>query len=158
MTHICVSKLAIIGLHYLLSPGRRLAIIWTNAEILLIRPLGINFSEIVIGIELFSFTKMHLKLSFVKWPPLCLGLNVLIRQRQSNSYIYKCHFIRSLALCVLPSTCWGCIKRVSIFFRGNTFLFKLTIGLYFNEISKWSSDKTSPLVKAMVRPLVSDTP
>ena len=30
------------------SPGRRQAIFWTNSEILLIGPLGINLSEIVI--------------------------------------------------------------------------------------------------------------
>ena len=33
-----------------LSPGRRQAIIRTNAEILLIRPLGINFSEFLVEI------------------------------------------------------------------------------------------------------------
>ena len=40
VTHICVSKLAINGSDDDLSPGRRQAIIWTNAEILLIGPLG----------------------------------------------------------------------------------------------------------------------
>ena len=48
--HICVSKLAIIGSDNGLSPGRRQAIIGTNAGILLIGPLGRNFSEIVIEI------------------------------------------------------------------------------------------------------------
>ena len=42
---------------------RRQAIIWTNAGILLICPLEINFSEILIEIYIFSFMKMHLKLS-----------------------------------------------------------------------------------------------
>ena len=37
-----------------LSPLRRQAIIWTNVVILLIRPLGTNFSEILIGIQIFS--------------------------------------------------------------------------------------------------------
>ena len=45
---ICISKLTIIGSDNGLSPGRRQAIIWTNAEILLIGNLGINFSEILI--------------------------------------------------------------------------------------------------------------
>ena len=45
MTHICVSDLTIIGSDNGLSPGRRQAIIRTNAGILLIRPLGTNFSE-----------------------------------------------------------------------------------------------------------------
>ena len=45
MTHICVSGLTSIGSDNGLSPGRRQAIIRTNAGILLIRPLGTNFSE-----------------------------------------------------------------------------------------------------------------
>ena len=77
MTHICVSDLTIIGSDNVLSPGRRQAIIWTNAGILLIRTLGTNFSEILSKIHTFSFKKMHLKLSSVKWRPFCLGLNVL---------------------------------------------------------------------------------
>ena len=55
MTHICVSKLTIIGSDNGLSPGRRQAIIWTNAEILLIGHLGKNFSGILIEIHTFSF-------------------------------------------------------------------------------------------------------
>ena len=38
MTHLCVSKLTSIALDNGLSPGRRQAIIWTNAWILLIGP------------------------------------------------------------------------------------------------------------------------
>ena len=59
-----------------LSPGRRQAIIWTNAGILLIRPLGTNFNEMLIEILTFSFVKMRLKVSSAKWRPFCLGLNV----------------------------------------------------------------------------------
>ena len=50
VTHICVNKLTIIGSDNGLSPGRRQAIIWTNVGILLIGPLGTNFSEILIEI------------------------------------------------------------------------------------------------------------
>ena len=39
-----------------------------------------NFSEILIEIYTFSFKKMHLKMSFWKWRPCCLGLNVLIQE------------------------------------------------------------------------------
>ena len=46
--HICVGKITIIVSDNVLSPGRRQAIIWTNAWILLIRTLGTNFSEILI--------------------------------------------------------------------------------------------------------------
>ena len=77
VTHICVNKLTIIGSDNGLSPGRRQAIIWTNAGILLIGPLETNFSEILIRIQAFSFKKMHLKMSSGKWRPSCLGLNVL---------------------------------------------------------------------------------
>ena len=77
MTHICVGNLTIIGSDNGLSPGRRQAIIWTNAGILLIGPLGTNFSEILSEIITFSFKKMYLKVSSAKWRPFCLGLNVL---------------------------------------------------------------------------------
>ena len=77
VTHIWVIKLTIIGSDNGLSPGRRQAIIWTNAGILLIGPLGTNFIEILIRIQTFSFKKMHLKMSSAKWRPFCLGLNVL---------------------------------------------------------------------------------
>ena len=78
VTHICVSNPTIIGSDNGLSPWRRQAIIWYNAGILLIRRLGTNFSEILIGIQTFSFKKMHLKMSSAKWRPFCLGLNVLM--------------------------------------------------------------------------------
>ena len=43
-----------------------------------IGPLGTNFNEISIGIQTFSFKKMHFKMASAKWRPFCLGLNVLI--------------------------------------------------------------------------------
>ena len=46
--NICISRLTTIGLDNGLSPGRRQSIIWTNAGILLIRPLGTNFGEFFI--------------------------------------------------------------------------------------------------------------
>ena len=79
MTHICVSKLTIIGSDNGLVPDRRQAIIWTNAGILLIRTLGTNFSEILGEIYPFSFSKMHLKMSSAKWRLFGLGLNELKR-------------------------------------------------------------------------------
>ena len=58
--HICVNKLTVIGSDNGLSPG--------NAEILLIRPLETNFSEISIEIHIFSFKKLkiYLNMSSVK--------------------------------------------------------------------------------------------
>ena len=67
VTHICVGKLTIIGSDNGLSPGRRQAITLTSAGILLIGPLGTNFSEILIGIQTLSFNKIHLKMSSAKW-------------------------------------------------------------------------------------------
>ena len=75
--HICAPNLPIIGSDNGLSPGQRQAVTWTNAGLLLIRHLGTNFGEIIIGIQTFSFKKMHLKMSSAKWRPFCLGLNVL---------------------------------------------------------------------------------
>ena len=76
-TYRCFGNLTIIGSDNDLSPGRRQAIIWTNAGILLIWPLGINFSEILIEIIAFSFNKMCLKVSSAKRRPFCLGLDLL---------------------------------------------------------------------------------
>ena len=84
MTQICVSKLIIIGSDNGLSPGRRQAIIWTNAGIYIIGPLDTNFSKIASEILAFSFRKMHFKMSFEEWRPFCLGLNVL------NHIEYEC--------------------------------------------------------------------
>ena len=87
VTHICVSKLTIIGSDNGLSPGRHQATIWTNAGILLIAPLGTNFSENVVEIHIFSFRKMHLKMSSGKWRLFCLGVNVLmLRNEGTHSY------------------------------------------------------------------------
>ena len=66
VTYICVSDLTSIGSDNGLSPGRRQAIIRTNAGILLIGPLGTNFSETFIEIKMFSLTNLHLKVSFAK--------------------------------------------------------------------------------------------
>ena len=76
MTHKCADNITIIGSDNGLSPGRRQAITWTNAGILSIGPLGTNFSENLIEILTFSFTKMRLRVSSAKWRPFCLGLNV----------------------------------------------------------------------------------
>ena len=88
VTHICVDRLTIIGSDNGLSPRRRQAIIWTNAGILLIEPLGTNFTEILISIQIFSFKKMRLKMSSAKWRPFCLGLNVL--KTSTRKYAWIC--------------------------------------------------------------------
>ena len=81
VTHICVGKLISIGADNGLSPGRRQAIIWTNAGLLLIGPLRTNFSEILIKFLTFSFRKMRFKVSSAKtvailsWPQYVKSLN-----------------------------------------------------------------------------------
>ena len=57
VTHICVSDLTSIGSDNGLSPGPRLANIRTNAGILLIRPLGTNFSEFSVEILMCRLRK-----------------------------------------------------------------------------------------------------
>ena len=63
VTHICVSNLTIINSDNGLLPGRRQAIIGTNAGILLMGALGINYGEMLIDINTFAFKKIHLKMS-----------------------------------------------------------------------------------------------
>ena len=89
VTHICSSKLTIIGSDNGLSPGRHQAIIWTNAGILLIGPLGTNFDEILIEIHTFSFKKMHLKMSSAKQRLYCLGFNVFRWVWEGNSILQQ---------------------------------------------------------------------
>ena len=77
VTHICISKLIIIGSNNGLSPCRRQDIIGTNAGIVLIGPIVTNCSEMLIEIHTFSFKKIHLKMSSGKRWPFFLGLNML---------------------------------------------------------------------------------
>ena len=80
VTRICIGKLTVIGSDNGLSPGRRQAIFWTNAGILLFGLLGTIFSDILIWIQTFSLEKMHLIMASAKWRPFCVGLNVLKMQ------------------------------------------------------------------------------
>ena len=94
-----------VAMWWKMSPGQRQAIIWTNAGILLIRPLGTNFNEMLIESQTFSFMNMRLKVLSSKWLPFCLGLNVLTLQ--------------CLAVCIKHLRNWHLIKR-SIFKVTNT--------------------------------------
>ena len=107
VTHTCVGNLTIIGSDNGLSPGRRQAIIWTNAWILLIGPIGTNFSEILIEISTFSFKKMYLKMSSAKWRPFCLSLNVIIH--------WPVAWIKSLAASWLVHHLWFCQRNIKLF-------------------------------------------
>ena len=100
--HICIGKLIIIGSDNGLSPDRRQAIIWTNAELLSIGPLRTYFSENLIKMQQFSLKKMHVKMSSAKWRLFCLGLNVL---RQGKGCIF---WILNL-IDILPQCLWLCM-------------------------------------------------
>ena len=84
VTHICVGELTIIASDNGLSPERRQAIIWTNAGILLIGPLGTNFSETFSESQAFSLKKIRLKMSSAKYSSFRLGLNVLLTTNEPD--------------------------------------------------------------------------
>ena len=108
VTHICVRNLTIIGSDNGLSPGRRQAITWTNVGILLMGPLGTNFSEMLIEIHTFSFKKIHLKMLSGKWRPFCLGLNVLISVALLS---YGLHWVKMRRLIISTGCMHGCFQN-----------------------------------------------
>ena len=78
MVHICVNNLTIIGSDNGLSRGRRQAIIWTNAGILLIGPLGTNFNEIFnrnsyIFIQENAFKTVVCEMAAILFQPQCVN-------------------------------------------------------------------------------------
>ena len=90
--HICVGELdqhlINISLKFVLIDNNLalVQIIWTNARLLSIRT---NFSEMLIKVQCFSFTKMHLKISSAKWQPICPWWYVLKAS-------YRVYFMRIL--------------------------------------------------------------
>ena len=89
VTHICVSKIIIIVSNNGLSPGRCQGIIWNNAGILLIAPLGINISEIVDEINVFLFKKIHLNISSEN------GVYFVSVSSKTSDAAYMCQYTRS---------------------------------------------------------------
>ena len=100
--HICVSNLSIISPDNGLLPGRHQAIIWTNAGMLLIGPLGTNLREILIKIYMFSFNKIHLKVLSGYWRPFCLSLSVL-----TDTLTYFLHTLTWVTLAALACEQWN---------------------------------------------------
>ena len=112
VTYICVSKLTIIGSDHGLSTGRRQAIIWTNAGILLIRPTETKVTEILIEIfHIFSFKKIHLKMLSGKWRPFCLGPNVFIGDFILVSPVSAARFLRLLGQYRQQASCTAIRNR-----------------------------------------------
>ena len=77
VTHKGINKLIITGSDNDLCFAWCQAIIWGNAGILLILPLGTNFSELLIGIYKFCIQENAFKNVVLKMAAICLGLNVL---------------------------------------------------------------------------------
>ena len=88
VTHICVDNLTIIGSDNGLSPGRRQAITWTNVGILLIGPMGTNFSEMLIEIHTFSFENVVWKMAAILSRPQCVNH---IQRGPSECFIIECY-------------------------------------------------------------------
>ena len=136
VTHMCVGKLTRIGSDNSLSPERRQAIIWTNAGILLIGPLGTNFNEILIKILTFLFKKMRLKVSSGKCRPLCLGLNVL----KAELYWVPCNlYTANPRAGKVPSSSWTYLMTndAKFYIRLRHIYVYIHICIWFRFINVW---------------------
>ena len=150
VTHIRVGKLTNIGSDNVLSPGRRQAIIWN--QYWKIGPLGTNFGEILIGIATFSFRKKHLKMSFAKWCPCCLGLNVLKRSPFFNVFVacrvtivnisnkitlfqFRVQWITGSEVEEISNTHHSWPKQILLCCQGRTVLLQLYIYAIFPELN-----------------------
>ena len=94
-----------------LSPVRRQAITGTSARLLSIGPLGTEFTEIQIEILTFSFKKMRLKMSSVKWQPFCPGGDELIQATATHVMIGFVYFIQMSCVTWLKDRAQGIIPR-----------------------------------------------
>ena len=72
VTHICVSKLTVVGSDNGLPPGRRQAIVWTNAEILLIGPSGTCFRNLNRNSYVFIQENAFCKMAAICFWPQCV--------------------------------------------------------------------------------------
>ena len=115
VTHICIGKLTIIGSDNGSLPSRHQAIIWANAGILLIGPLGTNFSQMLIEIPTFPLKKMCLKVLSAKWRPFCLSLKSVNSLKPKHfeilpfgrHWLFHDDILQSLLLTLLLMT-WQC--------------------------------------------------
>ena len=144
VTYIRVGKLTIIVSGNGLSPGRRQAIIWTNAGISLIGPLGTNFSEILIEIHTFSiknsFETVVCEMAAILSRPQCVKGRCHICTITLYSYAWEHHlWINSLEInsiwwlfvfqmpindCILQCL-WNCYHLSNKCHSSQTFLQKI---------------------------------
>ena len=112
--------------------------------VLLIGPLGTNFSEILIEILTFSFKKIRLKVSSAKRWPFCLGLNVLNKTLCFS--ILHTTTMWSVALFIpLGAACfyWNMNQNKTVCTYGNPVVNEMTAIL-----SRFESDKVMiPLIR-----------
>ena len=157
-THMCVGNLTIIGSDNGLSPERRQAIIWTNAGILLIGPLGTNFSEILIEILTFSFKKMRLKVSSAKWRLFRLGLNelnvtgkcfrwsngdisskiVYLTQTTIGIVMHAASWQRMLHQDLTETVLWLTVNKLSLNIKKTHYMLSKYIGELLKKICAWT--------------------
>ena len=104
VTHICISETIIIGSDNAWCQ----TIIWTSAGILLIKPLGINISEILIAMNTFSFKKVHLKMSswflMVPWDPE--AMNQSTGNGSHHWFFYSLEILRCIPRTQVVSSWW----------------------------------------------------
>ena len=136
MTHVCVSKLTIIGSDNGLSPGRHQAIIWTNSGVFLIRSVGTNVKEISIEIHILSFKKTLLKISSVKWRPFCSGGYELSSLSNISSHPGAWLWTRFFIFLNMSASSIGTMKKESrmLFLRNFSYSFPVS-GKLFDSIS-----------------------
>ena len=114
VTHKCV------GSDNGLSPGWRQAIIWTNAGILLIGPLGTNFSEILIQIfNIFikenAFESVVCEMSAILSRPQCVNTlwpSDIIRRQGNESTLAQVMACCLTAPSHYLNQCWLIISKV----------------------------------------------
>ena len=101
-----------------------------NAGILLIRSLGIYFSEILIEIHTFSLKKIHLKMSSVKRRQFCLGLDMLYAIDLALWYWCSFHNIRSTKLR---------LSDITEALKGHRVVWKIEISYLTRMTYEWKS-------------------
>ena len=166
VAHICVNNLTILGSDNGLLPGWCQAIIRNNDRMLLIRPLGTNFHEILSKIHTFSFKKMLLKMLSAKWRPSCLGLNVLKKliwkccQQSGGHFVlatvslwasgaiwrqrYGSTLVQVMACCLMASShylnqCWLITIKVQWHSSGGNFAINISAINHWNKLEYYLS-------------------
>ena len=109
--HICIGNVTTIVSNNGLSPNWHQGNIWTNAEILLIGPLGTNLSEILIQIHSFSFIENVVRkmVAILFWPQCvqkvidftaCCPDDIMTQK----PLLYQCFIVREIHWSLSKST------------------------------------------------------